>query len=173
MAALRRALAIAVGADAAAHALQSAGYAAGDAFFRALSRLAGGTGDAESDRAALGALPPPVFWRRLAELFATRGWGHLVQSDMHPGIATLESMDWVESDPNVAAARPSCFFSTGLLANLLGNASGQEVAVLEVECRSRGDRQCRFLFGSPAALDELYKHLAAGVDVQQSLAAVT
>ena len=72
-----------------------------------------------------------------------------------------------------SASRPSCFFTTGMLANLLGQAAGGDVAVLEAECRSRGDERCRFLFGSPAALDALYTRLRAGEDIQESITALT
>ncbi|MGH7339243.1 MAG: V4R domain-containing protein [Candidatus Rokuibacteriota bacterium] len=69
--------------------------------------------------------------------------------------------------------RPGCFFSTGLLANLLGQIAGQEIAVMEVECRSQGDARCRFVFGGPAALEELFNRIEAGQDVDGSIAALT
>ena len=174
LAALRRALAGAVGADGAAHALQAAGHAAGDAFFRDLCRAPGRSAPApgDEDAEALRALPEAAFWRRFAHLFASRGWGTLAQQQAHPGVGALRSSDWVESDAASAAVRPSCFFSTGLLANLLGHVAGQEIAVMEVECRSRGDAQCRFLFGTPATLDRLYHRLAQDGDVAGSLAAL-
>jgi hypothetical protein len=134
--------------------LRQAGHAAGDALFQALAQQRGGTDLAQ--------LPASEFWKRLTQLFATRGWGTLGHATAHPGLGTLESADWGEADPAAPARRPSCFFSTGLFANLLGQVADADVAVLEVECRSRGDRQCRFLYGSPEALDALYSRVAAG-----------
>ena len=60
MAALRRALAGAVGADAAARALQSAGHAAGDGFYRALCRQPGPGTPAIPDEAAPDATFPDM-----------------------------------------------------------------------------------------------------------------
>lgn len=175
LAALRRALVEAVGADGAAQALRVAGHAAGDALFQALSRppgaspASGEAGSAASPRE----LGETAFWARFSELFASRGWGTLSREAIHPGVGELRSSDWVEADPSTAAVRPACFFSTGLLANLLGQVAGEEVAVMEVECRSQGDLQCRFLFGGAPALDELFRRMESGEDLAGSLATLT
>jgi len=172
LAALRRALGEEVGPEKAARALQQAGFAAGDAIHALLaSRTAGGQDAAEPGAAdALGQLPGSVFWRRLADLFASRGWGRLAHEDLHPGVGALESSDWVEADPETGASRPSCFFTAGLLANILGRTAGQPVGVLEVECRSRGDLRCRFIFGGSAAIDSVYATTLEGQSVEESLA---
>ncbi|MHB1169514.1 MAG: V4R domain-containing protein [Longimicrobiales bacterium] len=159
LAALRNALIDAVGEDAAATALRAAGHAAGDALH---ATLVAGDADAPADR----------FWQRLTQLFQSRGWGVLRHEDAHPGVGALASADWVEADAFAGAMRPSCFLTTGLLANLLGRVAGQEVAVLEVECRSRGDAQCRFLFGSAQALDAVYSHVARGENARDTLASL-
>lgn len=172
LAALRRALHDEVGAEKAARALQQAGFAAGDAVHALLvGRAAGGQDAAGPDAAeALAKLPGSVFWRRLNDLFASRGWGQLAHEDLHPGVGALESSDWVEADPETGASRPSCFFTAGLLANILGRTAGQPVGVLEVECRSRGDLRCRFIFGGPAAIDSVYAATLEGQSVEESLA---
>jgi hypothetical protein len=183
LAALRRALAAEVGPDAAARALLLAGHAAGDALYAALaSRAAQGESadlspadagtDAPDPGASLAQVPQSVFWHHFADLFATRGWGRIAHEAVHGGVGSLESPDWAEADPTTGELRPSCFFTTGLLANLLGRVAGQEVAVLEVECRSRGDLRCRFLFGGAAALDSVYAALSEGRTVEEALAAL-
>ncbi len=169
LAAIRHALTADVGADASAHALRAAGYAAGDALFTALTQPF--AGDAEASQAALGDLKAGTFWRRLSQLFSTRGWGTLAHTQVHPGVGALETGNWVEAQPD-SATRPSCFFSTGLLANLLGHAAHSEIAVLEVECRSRGEARCRFLFGNPATLEMLYGRLRTGESIDQSIASL-
>ena len=169
LAALRRSLAASVGADDAARALQAAGVAAGDALYQMLTLVPGSSSTPPAQPAEWS---EAVFWRRFAELFEKRGWGHLNWQLMHPGIGALDAPDWVEADPAVSAQRPSCFFSAGLLANLLGRVSGEDVAVLEVDCRSRGDDRCRFLFGSPVVLDAVYGHLRAGSGVAGAIAAL-
>lgn len=162
--ALRRALTEAVGADAAAVALQKAGYAAGDAVFR---HLADATRDAD-----VADLPLTEYFRHLGEVFRQLGWGQLHHEDLHPGIGALDTTDWFEAHTVARANRPSCFFTTGLLANLLGRTAGADVAILQTECRSRGDDRCRFLFGSREALSALYDRLVDGETVEASLAAL-
>lgn len=172
LAALRRALNDEVGPETAARVLQQAGFAAGDAIYTVLVGRAGSgqdDGAADADAAALGQLPGSVFWRRLSDLFASRGWGRLVHEDLHPGVGCLESSDWVEADPETGATRPSCFFSAGLLANVLGRTAGVPVGVLEVECRSRGDLRCRFIFGGSAAIEAVYAATLEGRSVEESL----
>lgn len=155
LAALRRALAAEVGADAAARALAAAGHAAGDALFSQLPEVEGASETA--------------FWRRLSTLFTSRGWGTLSHSAAHEGVGALDAADWVEADPEAGASRPSCFFSTGMLANLLGNAAGSAISVLEVECRSRGDARCRFLFGSAEAMQAVYARVGSGASADAAL----
>ena len=155
LSALRRSLTAEVGGDVAARALRSAGHAAGDALFAQLS--AGG----ETSEAA--------FWRRFSQLFSSRGWGTLSHAPLHPGVAALDAADWVEADADASEARPSCFFTTGMLANVLGNAAGSAVAVMEVECRSAGHQRCRFLFGNADALHAVYAQVAHGADVDAAI----
>jgi hypothetical protein len=167
--ALRRTLAASVGADDAARALQSAGVAAGDALFRVLAQ---GPGPSTGEPLSPADWTEGAFWRRFTELFERRGWGRLTNRVMHPGVSALDSTDWVEVDPDAGARRPSCHFTSGMIANLLGRVSGEDVAVLEVECRSRGDERCRFLYGSPAALEIVYDAIREGQATEASLAAL-
>jgi predicted hydrocarbon binding protein len=153
VAALRDALTSQLGDDAAADALRAAGFAAGDAFHRILN---GGEAD------DLKQLSASRFWARLALLFSSRGWGQLTYSEAHPGVGSLEANDWAEGRTEQEAGRPSCHFTTGLLANLLGQIAGTEVGVLEVECRSRGDQRCRFLFGGTEAVYAVYNRIVEG-----------
>lgn len=160
--ALRQALVTSVGPDAAAEALRAAGHAAGDSFHRIL---------ASGDRDSVGSLSADRFWARLAQLFSARGWGSLSYSEAHPGVGSLQASDWVEAggERNGGAV---CHFTTGLLANLLGQVADAEVAVLEVECRGRGDQQCRFLFGGADAVYAVYERLSAGEEPDTALAQI-
>jgi predicted hydrocarbon binding protein len=164
LAALRHALATEVGADSAARALAAAGHAAGDALFPQLAPPMG-----ENGGASVGNVSETAFWRRLSNLFSSRGWGTLGHMPAHEGVGSLESADWVDADPEAGAGRPSCFFSTGMLANVLGNAAGAPIAVLEVECRSQGDARCRFLFGSMEAMQAVYEQVGRGQSVEAAL----
>jgi hypothetical protein len=162
LAALRSALDTAIGADAAAEALRAAGHAAGDVFHDVLTGSAGDPGAVAADR----------FWSQLATLFASRGWGQIRYSEAHPGVGSLESGDWAESASGGEAQRPSCHFTTGALANVLGRAAGTSVAVMEVECRARGDERCRFLFGGAEAVYAVYDRLAAGDTADSAIAQI-
>lgn len=154
LAALRQALAQEVGADSAARALSAAGHAAGDALFTQI----------DTD-----GLSEASYWRKLTTLFSARGWGTLLHSPAHEGVGSLSANDWVEANDEAHAARPSCFFTTGMLANILGNSARSPVAVLEVECRSRGDAQCRFLFGSQDAMQSVFAAVGSGVSAEAAL----
>jgi predicted hydrocarbon binding protein len=158
LAALRQTLTAEVGGDAAARALRAAGHAAGDAWYPQL------TNGSEN-----GSIAEATFWRRLSQLFSSRGWGTLSHSAVHAGVGALDASDWVEGVPETNESRPSCFFTTGMLANLLGNIAGSGVAVMEVECRSAGHARCRFLFGSPDALNALYARVSSGTAVEAAL----
>ena len=160
--ALGRALEAELGADPAARALQNAGHAAGDAIFAALV--------AQDD---LADLPESEFWQRLDAFFQEHGWGHLHFEAAHAGIGTLESSDWAEADPDAMQIRPSCHMTSGLIANLLGRVAGEEVGVLEVECRSRGDLRCRFLFGGAPALQRVWLALDEEKSVEEALGQLT
>jgi predicted hydrocarbon binding protein len=160
--ALRHALEEELGADKAARAMNRIGHGAGDALVAALSKEIG-TDD-------LATLDEAEFWHRLGVLFRSRGWGHILFEATHSGIGALESADWAEADPNAAALRPSCHFTVGLLANLLGRVADDEVGVLETACRSRGDLHCRFLFGGRGALDSIYAGMRIGVAVDDLIA---
>lgn len=161
--ALPRALAEGRSAEDAALLLRELGYQAGEPLGAALARTAADGADEP------GELPAEEFWRALAALFAEAGWGTLRYEPLHPGVGALVADDWAEAEPEGGAAHPTCHFSTGLLAGLLGRAAGGEVAVLEVECRSRGDDVCRFLFGAPDALDALYRRAADGAAWRDAL----
>lgn len=162
LAALRRSLRDSVGPDAAAQALQRAGFAAGDALHPALT-------EPDED---LAELTTGDFFRRLTHLFRRMGWGDLQHESLHPGVGALQADNWFEAETAEGASRPSCFFTTGVLANLLGRTAGADVAVLQAECRAAGHDHCRFLFGSRDALSAVYADLAEGRTLEDSLAAL-
>src|SRR5258708_5206566 len=84
----------------------------------------------------------------LSEFFTTGGWGTVTMSPVGTGALALDSSDWAEADPGTAQT-PMCFFSAGMLADFLGRLSDETIAVMEVECRSRGDERCRLLSAAP------------------------
>lgn len=167
-ASLRLALEASIGLDEAARALQETGQELGA---RVYDRL---TATLQDDSTTTTTVPADLdeaeFWQRLGRIFADLGWGDLAFSELHPGVGLLVSHDWAEADPSSAALRPSCHCTTGLLANLLGRVAGAEVGVLEVACRSRGDLDCRFIFGGRSALGTIYAGLRTGVALDDLIA---
>src|SRR6266571_1875177 len=79
-----------------------------------------------------------------------------------------ESSDWAEANRG-RAQTPMCFFSAGMLAYFLGRLSDETVAVMEVECRSRGDERCRFLSATPEVLEKVYSEMTAGRSYAEAL----
>lgn len=152
--------------DQTGQALQEAGFAAGDELYDAFAGwLAGRTGvadPADLDARHLGPM--------LDDFFRELGWGHLAVARLGPGGLAFDTADWAEADPEAGAFAPSCHVTAGLLAGFLGRLADQDVAVLEIECRSRHDERCRFLAGSPETLQAVYDAVTAGQDYREVLA---
>lgn len=147
----------------AVHALHRAGYAAGKESAAAFHADAGGDAFRMTERA---------FWSKLQRWFEQRGWGTLTHRVAHDAVGILSSTDWAEAAEGEADPDASCCFSAGFLSGLLSQLAGGPVAVLEVECRSRGGASCDFAFGSEAAIHDLYGRLLDGADVEGALAAL-
>lgn len=148
----------------AATLLREIGYELGDSLYDALEDVL-----AQAPEESLRALPPSRFWSGISSVFENLGWGRLRWTQLHPAIAALDSADWIEAEGG-RETHPACHLTTGVLAKLLARAADAEVAVLEAECRSRGEARCRFLFGSPAALDTLYQGMREGLPYTAALA---
>jgi bacteriochlorophyll 4-vinyl reductase len=150
--------------DAAIAVLQESGYAAGEGVYAAL-RIWLGTHAGTEDPAELDAT---LFAGALADFFQSAGWGRLTISPLGGAALALDSSDWIEAEPG-SAQMPMCFFTSGMLADVMGRMSGEQVAVMEVECRSKGDSICRFLSASPTTLQEVYEKMAAGMSYEEAL----
>jgi hypothetical protein len=150
--------------DQAGPAMQEAGYAAGedlyDAWTRWLSERTGVADPADLDASHLGNL--------VSRFFKDLGWGHLRVERLGAALA-VDSDDWAEADPAASAFAPGCHITAGVLAGFLGRLADQHVAVLEIECRTRGDAHCRFLAGAPETLQAVYDAANAGEDYRAVL----
>jgi predicted hydrocarbon binding protein len=160
LSALRGALREEAGPLAATHALHAAGFRMGEAFY---DEFAAGL------RSPAGELSEKALWRALSEFFSRRGWGSVTAEKMHPAIGALRSSDWAEADLDSQESQPSCPFTAGFLSTLLTRIAGGPIAVLEVSCRSRGDEECRFVFGSETAIHLLYGRLLDGMALEDAL----
>jgi predicted hydrocarbon binding protein len=157
---LAHALEAQAGSLAAIHALHQAGYASGEHLFDAFKRGGKESSTDTVDR---------EFWSALVRFLERRGWGTLTHTPAHPGVGLLVSTDWAEAEGR-EESQPSCSFSVGMLSRVLSGAAGAPVAALEVSCRSRGDATCKFAFGSPATMHELYGQLLEGGGIDGALA---
>lgn len=150
--------------DAAIAVLQESGYAAGEGVYTALCTWLGTHAGTERPEE----LDATLFAGALSDFFQASGWGRLTIAPVGGAALALDSPDWIEAEPD-SAQIPMCFFSAGMLADLMGRVSGGQVAVMEVECRSKGDSICRFLSASPETLQEVYEKMSAGMSYVEAL----
>jgi len=144
-------------------AMHHAGYEAGLVAAAGVNREAGGDAFA---------LSTAGFWGHLSTYFEKRGWGSLTHRAAHPAVAILSSRDWAEAAPDSPSPEGACSFSAGFLSGLLSQLAGGAIAVLEVECRSRGDQACSFAFGSETAIHDLYGQMLEEADLERALQAL-
>ena len=144
--------------------LQEAGFAGGEELYAAfISWLSKNRGIEQPSE-----LDVELFGEVLADFFGEQGWGRLTATPLGPVLA-LDSNEWAEALDVRQGEFPSCHLSCGLLADFLGRISRDLVAVMEVECRSRGDERCRFLGGSPDTMATLYDRMAQGMGYGEAL----
>ena len=105
----------------------------------------------------------------LSQFFGEQGWGALHASSLSPAVLALDSTEWAEASDDGRGEFPSCHLTCGLLADFFGRLSDGLVAVMEVECRSRGDARCRFLAGAPETLSTIYDRMAQGSSYTEAL----
>jgi hypothetical protein len=153
------------GTGVAAGILQDAGVASGEALgaaWRAHVAERAGVDDA-------GQLDAHWFGPLLGELCDRLGWGTIGVTELADRALLLSSANWAEAEP-ASAAHPGCYFTCGCLAAFLSGQAGAPLAVLEVECRSSGSEQCRFLAASPECVSAVYDLVAAGGNWREAFA---
>ena len=105
----------------------------------------------------------------LGRFFTETGWGELSVEPLGDAVLALDSPEWAEAGDRSDGGYPTCHFSCGLLAEFLGRIAAEPVAVMEVECRSKGDPRCRFLAGAPETLSTVYDRMARGLGYEEAL----
>ena len=146
--------------------LQEAGFAAGEGVYHAFCGwLPAQLGVARPEDLDAGLLSDV-----LSAFFHAAGWGTVTVGALGDAALALDTGDWVEAEPG-SAEMPMCFFSVGMLSDFLRRLSGEPVAVMEVECRSKNDARCRFLSGSPATLNAVYEQMTQGRGYEEVLGA--
>lgn len=143
-----------------AQALQEAGYAAGEATFRAFSTWLPQAAGVDHP----GKLAAPRLAEVLSQFFTALGWGAVQVTPLGDAAVAVDAREWAEAAPGAQLQYPSCFFTAGLLADFMGRMADAALAVMEVECRSKGDTRCRWLVGAPETLAALYEHMTQGAD---------
>ncbi len=143
-----------------AQALQEAGYAAGEGTYRAFCAWLPGHANVEQP----GELAVPRLAEVLSQFFSSLGWGTVAVGPVGDAAVAFDSTDWAEAQTDGALQYPGCYFTAGLLADFMSRMGDAALAVMEVECRSRGDARCRWLVGAPDTLTGLYQHMAQGAD---------
>jgi predicted hydrocarbon binding protein len=138
--------------------LQEAGFAGGEELFHEFGDWLVATRGVEH----AGDLDVQFLSEVLSQFFSEQGWGELTASPLGSAVLALDSAEWAEVSDESRGEFPSCHLTCGLLADFFGRLSEGLVAVMEVECRSRGDARCRFLAGAPETLSTLYDRMAQG-----------
>ena len=149
----------------AASYLQEAGFAGGEELYSAYAGWLASTFNVDDP----GMLDAARLSEVLSRFFAELGWGALSVRALGKAVLALDSTEWAEASDHGGAVYPSCHLSCGLLADFMGRMSGGTMAVMEVECRSRGDVRCRFLAGSPDTMGALYERMAQGMAYGEGL----
>ena len=147
------------------HALHQAGYQAG-------ATAAPGLVIKDEKDETMMEMEESAFWNKLTEFFQERGWGTLIHRSPSSAVGILCSSNWAEASIDSNDPTASCFFSTGFFSGLLTELAGSPIAVLEIECRTRGEDACEFAFGSEGAIHRLYRRLLEGVDLDGALTAL-
>jgi predicted hydrocarbon binding protein len=145
--------------------LQEAGFAGGEELYGEFKEWLLANRGVEDP----GELDAEFFSETLSAFFADQGWGPLEARPLGDSVLALDSVEWAESVDTGGGEFPSCHLTCGMLADFFGRLSDDLVAVMEVECRSRGDARCRFLAGSPETLSTLYDRMAQGTGYAEAL----
>jgi predicted hydrocarbon binding protein len=166
LASLRASLLRDVGPDAAV-ALQEAGYAGGEALFSSFRGWLAAQTDIAPEELELEA-----FEAYAARFFRDAGWGSVTIGSLRDAVATVDSADWGEADPDAGLDSPACHLTTGMFADFFGRVADAPLAVLEVECRSMGAHRCRFLVGNADVMEQLYEEMGRGLGYEEAVGAV-
>src|SRR4051812_42242276 len=141
----------------AAAVLQEAGYAGGPALFDAFTQWLSSRGEMAPE-----SLAATEFGTRATEFFREAGWGS-VELGALESVATVDSVDWAESDPAHPLDFPGCYYTSGVMADFFTRLAGEPLSVMEVGCRSMGADRCRFLVGSGETMQHVYDAMGQGV----------
>jgi len=147
----------------ASHLLREIGFAAGEGLWQRFDAMVRENYDVSS----ASELDATYLGEALNRFFTESGWGSLNQSELTPLVLALDSPDWAEAQAG-GAQFPSCHFSCGALSDFFTRLGVARAAVMEVECRSRGEERCRFLVGSPEMLTYAYERMATGLDYRDA-----
>jgi predicted hydrocarbon binding protein len=161
---LRAALERDTGLQAASY-LQEAGFAGGEELFAEFSEWLLATRGVERPAE----LDAQYLSEVLSQFFSELGWGTRAVQPLGSAVVALDSVEWAEASDEGRGEFPSCHLTCGLLADFFGRLSDGLVAVMEVECRTRGDARCRFLAGAPETLSALYDRMAQGSGYAEAL----
>jgi predicted hydrocarbon binding protein len=164
---LRASLERDTGLQAAAY-LQEAGFAGGEELFAGFSEWLSEKHDVDNPSD----LDMKLLGEVLGDFFTEQGWGRMDVQPLGAAVLALDSPEWAEAMDERSTEFPSCHLSCGLLADFLGRISQDVVAVMEVECRSRGEARCRFLAGSPETLGAVYDSMAQGTGYKEAIGVI-
>ncbi len=144
--------------DQAAPLMQEVGYASGAEMFQSFrSRLS-----TRADISDPGELDASFLSPMVSDFYEEKGRGGVTIERVGASALAIDATQWAEAGSETTAVVPSCHITTGLLAAFMTELAGDVVAVMQVECLTCGDDRCRFLAGSPAALERVFEAMTQG-----------
>jgi len=144
--------------DQAAPLMQEAGYASGAEMFQSFRSWL----SARADISDPGELDASFLSSMVSDFFEEKGWGAVTIEQAGAAALAVDATQWAEAGSETTAVVPSCHLTTGILAAFMTELAGDVVAVMQVECLTCGDNRCRFLAGSPAALQQVFETMTQG-----------
>lgn len=144
--------------------LREVGYDFGGAVFDALDGHVSDDNSGADPRS----LAPERFWGSASGYFEALGWGRVEHQRLHPGVAALDLVEWMESGSE--GGPPGCHLSTGIFTDLLVRLAGEPVTVMEVPTGTAG--RSRLLYGSQEALGAVYEAIRGGATPDEAISSL-
>jgi predicted hydrocarbon binding protein len=107
------------------------------------------------------------FSQLASAFFDETGWGTVSVTSIADSVMAVDSANWCEAGAPVQY--PSCYLSSGMLADFFSRLAGAQLVSMEVECRTVAHERCRFIIASAETIQHVYEAMAQGVHYEQAL----
>ena len=150
------------GGDGGVDGLRDAGFQAGQAMFDVMAAWLADRGERSPDL-----LSDERFGQLASDFFDQHGWGEFELTNLSDAVVAIDAPNWIEAEMTDTMG---CQVSTGMFAGFFGRIADAPLAVMEVECRARGDDRCRFLVSSVDVLAYVHEAMSRGIPYDRAAA---